>query len=145
MGGEERSDSQRDATGLVRAEVAARLGLTISGVRRLESDRLHPRSDSHGVWRFDPEEVDALAASMPARPKRSSSSFSDLERAAARNGRLAARVFRMFARRMTLPQIVLATKQPPAAIRELYREWATSLDMGEWERQQALEASRAQG
>lgn len=37
-------------------------------------------------------------------------------------GRLAARVFRMFAGHLTLAQTVVTTKQPPNVIRDLYRE-----------------------
>jgi hypothetical protein len=47
---------------------------------------------------------------------------------------LAAKVFRMFARSLTLPQIVVMTKQPPEVIRELYREWSKTLEEAEWER-----------
>jgi hypothetical protein len=139
MGAEERGDGESAASGLVRAEVATRLGLSISGVRRLEWDRLHPKADNRGVWRFDPAEVDAVAATMPPRAGRAIPLANRKERAAARKGRLAARVFRMFARRMGLPQIVVATKQPPEVIRKLYTEWSTSLDMAEWERRNALE------
>lgn len=58
-------------------------------------------------------------------------------------GELRRTCFRMFARGMTLPQIVVATKQPPDAIRELYREWSTSLDQGEWDRRDAADELRA--
>jgi hypothetical protein len=115
---------------LTRAQVAERLGVSLSSVRRLEWDRLHPEVDDRGVHRFDSAEVDALAPRQRA-PAR----VSDPERRAeARRGRVAATVFRMFARHLTLPQIVVATKQPPEMIRELYREWSTGLDEGEWER-----------
>jgi hypothetical protein len=48
----------------------------------------------------------------------------------------------MFARNLSLPQIVVATKEPPEVIRELYREWSTTLFEAEWERQQASGALR---
>jgi hypothetical protein len=52
----------------------------------------------------------------------------------AKRGRLAANVFRMFAKQMTLRQIVVTTKQPPEMIRQLYSEWSKELEEGEWER-----------
>lgn len=136
MSAEQQDDGTRIAAGLGRAQVAERLGVTISTVRRLEWDRLHPTADERGVWRFDTAEVEALAATMPAKPHRSDAIPKGRERASARRGRLAARVFRMFGRRMTLPQIVGLTNQPPEIIRALYREWSTSLEEGEWKRRE---------
>lgn len=79
---------------------------------------------------FDPAEVDALQLR-----RRAPARVSDPEkRDNRRKGRLAPNVFRMFARHMALPQIVVMTKQPPDVIRELYREWSTTLDEAEWER-----------
>lgn len=63
---------------------------------------------------------------------------SDVERSErrlrARRGRLAVLVFKMFARRMSLPQIVVATNEHPDVIRALDREWSVSLEEGEWSR-----------
>jgi hypothetical protein len=115
---------------LTRAQVAERLGVSLSSVRRLEWDRLRPEVDDRGVHRFDPAEVEAIEP----RPRAPARAPDPERRAQARKGRLAANAFRMFARHMTLPQIVVATKQPPEVIRELYREWSTGLDEGEWER-----------
>jgi hypothetical protein len=82
------------------------------------------------VHRFSIAEVDAItpqrgAARRPSDPARCEQT---------RRGRLAATVFRLFARGLSLPQIVVATRQPPETIRDLYREWSTTLDDGEWER-----------
>ena len=49
---------------------------------------------------------------------------------------MAARLFRMFAARKTLPQVVLATRQPPDVVRALYHEWRTSLEDAERDRRQ---------
>jgi hypothetical protein len=38
----------------------------------------------------------------------------------------------MFARGWALPQIVVATKEPPDRVRALYHEWSTSLEEREW-------------
>jgi hypothetical protein len=117
---------------LTRREVAARLGVSISSVRRMEFEQLHPREDERGVWRFDPVELQGLTsrAVAPERRRRSTKTL-----ARAREGKLAARVFRMFARNWSLPQIVVATSQPPTVIRALYHEWSTSLHMAEWSNQ----------
>jgi hypothetical protein len=132
---EQQNHGAGHAASLGRAQVAERLGVTISTVRRLEWDRLHPTADERGVWRFDPAEVEALAATMPPkRPRPGAATPKGRERTSVRRGRLAARVFGMFARRFPLPQIVALTNQPPEIIRALYHEWATSLEEGEWKR-----------
>jgi hypothetical protein len=46
---------------LTRGQVAKRLGKSVATVRRLEGRELHPRRDTKGVLRFDPEEVEAVA------------------------------------------------------------------------------------
>jgi hypothetical protein len=122
---------------LTRREVALRLGISTSSVRRLEWCDLHPEQDERGRWRFDPAEF----ARLEPRPHRvdRGASITDEARGLARRGRVAARVFRLFARNMTLPQIVVATKQPPEVVRELYREWSTDLSEGEWDRRRASE------
>lgn len=48
----------------------------------------------------------------------------------AKHGRVATRVFMLFATRHSLPEIVIATKLPPQSVRELYDEWRTSLEDG---------------
>lgn len=126
---------------LTRSQVADRLGISISSVRRLEYVRLHPVQDARGIYRFDPAELEDLE---PQRSARARSIASDphagtARRESAKKGRLAARVFVMFAHHMALPQIVVATKQPPELIRELFHEWSTTLDMGEWSRQRAAD------
>jgi hypothetical protein len=121
---------------LTRKEVAARLGVSTSSVRRMEFTRLHPAPDAQGVWRFDPAELEGIEPKVP--PKRAAATSASVRaRVVAREGRTAARIFRMFARSMTLPQIVVVTKQPPVVVRELYRQWCSSLDEGEWERRKA--------
>lgn len=124
---------------LTRRAVAARLGISTSSVRRLEWSDLHPELDERGVWRFDAAEVERIEPQLARLPSARGATGDDEARARARKGRLAARVFRLFARNMTLPQIVVGTKQPPEVIRELYREWSTDLDEGEWARRQAAE------
>ena len=116
---------------LTRRDVATRLGVSTSSVRRMEFDRLHPVEDERGIWRFDPAELEGIEPR--AKPERSPISNEARERQ--REGRLAARTFFMFARHWSLAQIVVATKQPPERVRSLYHEWMTSLDEGEWSRE----------
>src|SRR5882724_9701417 len=52
-----------------RAAVARRLGKSVGGVRFQEGKALHPWQDADGVWRFDPAEVEALAARLEARAR----------------------------------------------------------------------------
>lgn len=49
-------------TRLTRGQVAARLNISVSTVRRYEGERLHPTVDEHDVRWFDEREVAALAA-----------------------------------------------------------------------------------
>lgn len=49
---------------LTRSQVAKRLGKSIATVRRLEGSRLHPTRDREGVYRFDRDEVSALACGL---------------------------------------------------------------------------------
>ena len=121
---------------LTRSEAAARLGVSTSTIRRMEFDVLHPEQDDRGVWRFDPDELAALPAKYVRKGPHTSATSrpTDEARAIAKRGRLAARIFKMFARNLTLPQITVRTNQPPDVVRTLYHEWMTSLDEGEWSR-----------
>lgn len=55
--------AQSDTLGITRAQVAKRLGRDISWVRRREGKELHPALVD-GVHRFDPAEVESLAAGL---------------------------------------------------------------------------------
>ena len=54
---------------LTRAEAAALLHCSISSVRRLEGDVLHPIVGANGVHRFDPAELARVASCCVARPE----------------------------------------------------------------------------
>lgn len=105
----------------------------------MEFVRLHPLLDSDGVWRFDPKELEGMTPRPNHRPEGVRDRCAEEERSRARRGRVAAKVFRMFARGVSLPQIVVVMKQPPGLVRELYHEWSTSLNEGEWERRRMHE------
>lgn len=113
---------------LTRREVAERLGVSTSTVRRMEFDRLHPVEDEQGVWRFDPAELEGIEP----RARRQRAPTSEEARERQREGRIAARVFLLFARNASLARIVVTTKQTPERVRALYHEWVTSLEEGEW-------------
>ncbi|MDB4989681.1 MAG: hypothetical protein JWN04_4859 [Myxococcaceae bacterium] len=135
MSEQTRGDLNNQRHTLTRVEAAARLGVSTSTIRRYEWDQLHPQADSRGVWRFDPAEVDAIKNSTSSRKRSTRPSKADtVQRATARRGRVAAQVFRMFARNLSLPQIVVTTRQPPEVVRALYHEWMTGLHDGEWQR-----------
>jgi hypothetical protein len=129
------SELQESRFTLTRTEVAARLGVSVATVRRLEYEQLFPSQDARGVHRFDPAEVDAVTVPTRSRRAHASTADSDVQRRATqKRGRTAARIFRLFRRGTNLAQIVVATNVPPDVVRELYREWCTSLEQGEWER-----------
>lgn len=116
---------------LTRHEAARTLGCSVSTVRRLEYLDLHPIADERGVVRFDPAEVAAAAQKRGPQPARAPRRQENPE---ARRGRLAARVFMMFAGGRSIRQIVVTAKVPPDVVRSLYHEWGTSLQDGEWAR-----------
>jgi hypothetical protein len=116
---------------LSRVDVAKQLRVSTSTVRRMEFDRLHPRQDARGIWRFDVEEVQALELLTQPQQRRTARRRRHCRR---NRGRMAVRMFRLFAAHKTLPQIVLATRQPPDIVRALYHEWRTSLEDAERDR-----------
>src|SRR5690349_15182041 len=62
-------EANRASTGrLTRGQVASRLNISVSTVRRYEGDRLHPTVDENDVRWFDETDVAALAAEMVNAP-----------------------------------------------------------------------------
>jgi hypothetical protein len=108
---------------LDRREVAERLGTSTTSERRMEGVLLHPQLDADGVWRFDSREVDEVAAQRPPRKLRRTK----VGRASG-DGAAAARVFRMLSHGRTLREIVVATGQSPAFVRQMYAEWMVALE-----------------
>src|SRR5437868_5565327 len=105
-----RENAATPRQGLTRTEVAARLGLSTSSVRRLEGAQLYPVQDDRGVWRFDPVEVDRMSpiarAPSATRPRRRAQSPGDI----------AARVFRLLDAGHDLTEIVVRARQTPALV-----------------------------
>ncbi|MGE0401270.1 MAG: MerR family transcriptional regulator [Kofleriaceae bacterium] len=135
---DEPAQVERD-TLLTRAEVAARLGVSTSTVRRYEGELLHPQKGADGVNRFDPQEVAVLAMTLlgqrPAKPKAKGARNADRPRTVGRTpGDVAAEVFERLEQRQSLAEIVIGARVTPEVVRELHREWQRGLIEGELDR-----------
>lgn len=123
---------------LTRADVAARLGVSTSTVRRYEGDLLHPKKGADGVNRFDPAEVAALVMKLLGQkpPKaKSKEARTDKPRTPVRTpGDVAAEVFERLEQRQSLAEIVIGARVAPDLVRELHREWQRGLIEGELDR-----------
>jgi DNA-binding transcriptional MerR regulator len=94
---------------MTRSQVAARLRVSISTVRRLEGSALHPQRDEHGVHVFAAADVEALSRQRAPAP--------------AAEGEIAAAAFALFEQHEHPRKIVIALKQPPEKVRSLRAEW----------------------
>jgi hypothetical protein len=118
---------------LTRAQVADRLGTSISTVRRYEGERLHPRAGEDGVRWFDPQEVAALAAERAnetgsrRRNAKAAASAADARSA----GEIAALAFERFEQRQSLAEIVVGLRIEPALVRTLFDQWTVGLTEGQ--------------
>lgn len=97
---------------LTRAEVAALLHCSISSVRRLEGDALHPIIGADGVHRFDPAEIARIAGGRSARPVDGSN-----------EGERDARVFEAFEEGKGLREIVITQRLPADLVNKLHVSW----------------------
>ena len=115
-GSREDKKSQRAASPgaalLTRAEAAALLRCSISSVRRLEGDALHPIVGPDGVHRFDPAEIARLAGSRSALPTDGS-----------KEGERDARVFEAFEEGKELREIVTTLRLPVDLVSKLHASW----------------------
>lgn len=136
---------------LTRNQVAARLGVSLSTVRRLEGARLPVVRGADGVHRFAPAAVAALAMELAADPAPAGKRARPGRRGAGKVGQgapaahasrqgppadpppgeLAARVFERLEQRQSLAEIVVGLRVAPALVRELHREWQRGLVEGE--------------
>jgi excisionase family DNA binding protein len=104
-----------DRPELTRDEVAERLGVHKSTVRRLEGKALHPvRRGRRFV--FDAKEVEALEA------RQTTQSPSE-------DGEMAARAFELFEAGKTFRQVVIALRITPDRVKGLYRSYAFDGDL----------------
>lgn len=127
-------DDLKQAT-LTRDDVAKRLGISVSTVRRLEGSKLHPLVTANGVRRFKPDDVERVAAALAANQNTPRNAEKAAVRAAELSkGELAALVFERLEQRHSLAEIVIALRVPPEDVREMYHSWLVGLWAGELQR-----------
>jgi hypothetical protein len=109
---------------LTRAEVARRLRISQSTVRRLEP-KLQPVLDEKGWHRFDPRQVQAHleSASPPERKRATRRSDRAPDPEADDDGRHDARLFRLFEANRSHSAVVIETGLPSQVVRRAYLEW----------------------
>jgi hypothetical protein len=116
------------ATRLTRAQVAERIGASLSTVRRYEGDRLHPQVAEDGTHWFDPKEVTALAASRANQAIARGSIRNAQPVADARTrGEIAALVFERFEQRQSHAEIVIGLRVEPELVGELFEQYCFGL------------------
>jgi hypothetical protein len=119
---------------LTRGQVATRLGISVSTVRRLEGTRLHPTIDTDDVRWFDEKEVASVAAELAntgvAKRKGASNAAVSATSSARSQGELAALVFERFEQRQSLAEIVVGLRVSPDFVRGLYDQWCVGLTEG---------------
>src|SRR3569623_879430 len=100
------SDDELKLGALTRDDVAKRLDISISTVRRLEGTRLHPAIDSKSVRRFKASDVERLARELEAEQRSPRNAQHAAVRAAEMpKGELAARVFDRLEQRPSLSEL----------------------------------------
>jgi hypothetical protein len=115
---------------LTRGQVASRLDISVSTVRRYEGERLHPLIDDKGVRWFEEKEVAALAAQLinesGKRPtaKNEASARATEHRTA---GEIAALVFERFEERQSLAEIVIGLRVEPDLVAQLFDQYSRGL------------------
>jgi hypothetical protein len=119
-------------TPLSRAQVAARLDVSISTVRRYEGSRLHPNVDDDEVHWFDPKEVAALAVELSNEPRTAKRRNANAAVAAVQSrDEIAALVFERLEQRQSLAEIVIGVRVGPDTVRELFEQWCLGLTEGQ--------------
>ncbi len=128
---------------LTRARVAARVGVSISTVRRYEGSRLHPQVDEDDVRWFDEKEVAELAAELANEPHAQRRRNVNVNAKAKANaserpdishhwkGELAAQVFERLEQRQSLAEIVIGVRVEPDFVRALFEQWCLGLTEGQ--------------
>jgi DNA-binding transcriptional MerR regulator len=130
-------DDELRMAALTRDDVAKRLGVSISTVRRLEGTRLHPSIDGNSVRRFKASDVERLAKELEAEQRSPRNAQQAVVRAAEMSkGELAALVFEKLEQRHSLSEIVIALRVPPEDVRDLYHTWLVGLWTGELQRKE---------
>ena len=126
---------QAPAAGLTRGQVAARLNISVSTVRRYEGGRLHPTVDENDVRWFDEKEVAAVAAELAnegsAKPARNGNATNPRSAEQRTPGEIAALVFERLEQRQSLAEIVIGLRLEPEAVRGLFEQWCLGLTEGQ--------------
>ena len=110
-----RTAMRQPADAPTRAFVARRLGKSVGAVRFQEGKALHPWQDAEGVWRFDPAEVEALAAKLQVAGR------TDAPRIEPSAGKLAASAFRLLREGKSVVDVVIELEQPVEIVQTLDR------------------------
>jgi transcriptional regulator with XRE-family HTH domain len=124
-----------DPARLSRAQLADRLGISVSTVRRYEGSRLHPQIGADGVHWFDATEVAELAAELANEPRMRrrlrNAAGQPGAKASAPSARsvdeVAALVFERLEQRQTLAEIVIGVRVAPERVRQLHEQWSQGL------------------
>ncbi len=122
---------------LTRDDVAKRLGVSVSTVRRLEGTKLHPLIDDSGVRRFKASDVERYANELEAEQRTPRNAARAVVHAAQLSkGEIAGLVFERLEQRHSLAEIVIALRIPPEDVRDLYHSWLVGLWAGELQRKE---------
>ncbi|MCX5748070.1 MAG: helix-turn-helix transcriptional regulator [Proteobacteria bacterium] len=122
-------------SGLTRGQVAARLNISVSTVRRFEGSRLNPTIGADDVRRFDEKEVVALAAELAnaAVMKVKATSGAPAPTSASRDpGELAALAFERLEQRQSLAELVIGLRITPEIARAFFDQWSVGLAEGQF-------------
>lgn len=126
-----------DTGPLTRSQVAERLGISLSTVRRFEGERLHPQIGPNDVRLFDVAEVAELAKELAAEPRArrlrnaGASGASGTKPASRTADEVAALVFECLEQRWSLAEIVIGVRVAPERVRELHAQWCQGLVEGQ--------------
>ena len=104
---------------LRRTEVARRLGVSLSTLRRMEGTRLHPATGPDGVHLFDEAEVEAAVVTYRGIRARSAASLKPSD------GEVAAAAFELFDNGTSLVDVVKHLQVAPDRVSALHRAWAS--------------------
>lgn len=104
---------------LRRTEVARRLGVSLTTLRRMEGTRLHPATGADGVHLFDEAEVEAAVVTYRGIRARSAASLKPSD------GEIAAAAFELFDNGTSLVDVVKQLQVAPDRVGALHRAWAS--------------------
>jgi hypothetical protein len=115
---------------MTRGQVASRLDISVSTVRRYEGERLHPVIDDKGVRWFEEKEVAALAAELMNEGGKRPNATSAASTHATEHrtpGEVAALVFEGFEERQSLAEIVIGLRVEPDLVAQLFDQYSRGL------------------